>query len=92
MDPAPHPIFARLTDTQDPFARHTVLHELEKRLATCKGKRALANRVQAFVERGVPYFAPADSQYRLWAEQAAELWERVNPASAAAPAAGISGT
>lgn len=91
MDPAHHPIFARLTDTQDPFARHTVLHELEKRVAGCKGERALVNRVHSFVERGVPYFAPADRQYRLWAEQAAELWERVG-AGPARSAAGASGT
>lgn len=77
MDPAHHPIYARLTATQDPFSRHIVLHELEQRLAARSSERALAQRVKHFIDRGVPYFAPADRHYRHWAEQAAELWEAV---------------
>lgn len=88
MDPAHHPIFDRLTHTQDPFARHTVLHELEKRLAGHKGERALVNRVQSFIERGVPYFAPADRHYQNWAEQAAALWEQVGEPKAAVAVSG----
>lgn len=84
MEPAKHPIYAQLTATQDPFTRHTVLHELEKRLAACHGERALTQRVHSFIDRGVPYFAPADRHYRHWAEQAADLWERVAPKPAAA--------
>jgi hypothetical protein len=75
--PSHHPVYARLT-TASPFGRHCVLHELEQRLQTrCPHKRALAARVTAFVERGVPYFAPADRHYRDWVAHAVALWDEV---------------
>jgi hypothetical protein len=81
MNAVTHPVFTRLTTDQgSPFARHCVLHELEQRLAQCPRKRALATKVKAFVERGVPFFAPADSHYLDWAAHAAELWEQIETA------------
>jgi hypothetical protein len=72
-----HPVFARLTAAQHTaFERHTVLHELDQRVEVCP--KQLAQKVHAFVERGVPYFAPADSHYRAWAAQAAKLWQTVD--------------
>jgi hypothetical protein len=82
---ANHPVFARLTATQHTaFERHTVLHELEQRVEVCP--KSLAQKVHAFVERGVPYFAPADSHYRAWAARVAKLWETVEASRAAAAA------
>jgi hypothetical protein len=73
---AQHPVFARLTAPgHTAFERHTVLHELQQRLGCCP--KPLAHKVHAFIERGVPYFAPADSHYRAWAQQAARLWDTV---------------
>jgi hypothetical protein len=80
--PTHHPVYARLTTPDNsPFARHCVLHELQQRAQTnCAHKRALAARVAAFVERGVPYFAPADRHYRDWVANAVALWDEVAPA------------
>lgn len=75
-----HPVFARLTAAGRAFERHTVLHELAERGCGCD--KTLAHKVQVFVERGVPYFAPGDSHYRAWAEQAAKLWDSVQAKAA----------
>jgi len=81
MNTVNHPVFARLTAAQHTaFERHTVLHELDQRVEVCP--KSLAQKVRAFVERGVPYFAPADSQYRAWAAQVATLWETVEASRA----------
>ena len=73
-----HPVYARLTGERRAFDRHTVLHELAQRLERVRAAQPLAARVRAFVERGVPYFAPADAHYRQWAERAAELWDALD--------------
>jgi hypothetical protein len=80
-----HPIYARLTSPTEPFARHALLHDMEIELAR-RGDRCpgLAARVHHFVERGVPYFAPADSHYREWAAKAAALWDEVHQRTASA--------
>ena len=59
------------------FERHTVLHELDRRVDACP--TALASRVHALVERGVPYFAPGDTHYRAWASEVARLWDQAGP-------------
>ena len=81
---AHHPVYARLTEPHiSPFGRHSVLHELEQRVhVNCPHKRALAARVAAFVERGVPYFAPADRHYRDGVAHAVELGDEVAAAAA----------
>jgi hypothetical protein len=73
-----HPVFERLTSTSTAFERHTVLHELDRRVHACP--KALAQKVHAFVERGVPYFCPADAHYRAWAAEVARLWDSVSAA------------
>lgn len=85
-----HPIYARLTAPEQPFARHALLHDMETGLARLGPCPGLAARVHHFVERGVPYFAPQDPHYRDWAAKAAALWDelhRRSTAAAEAPAA-----
>jgi hypothetical protein len=72
-----HPIYTRLTAPEQPFARHALLHDMELGLARLGPSPGLAARVQHFVERGVPYFAPGDSHYREWAAKAAALWDEL---------------
>jgi hypothetical protein len=73
-----HPVLSRLLAPCTPFARHAVLHDLERHLAQGQASPALAARVHHFVERGVPYFAPGDAHYRAWAAKAAQLWDAVH--------------
>ena len=86
-----HPIYERLMQRAEPFARHALLHDMELQLARIKARcPGLHSRVHGFVDRGVPYFAPADAHYREWAEKAAELWDELHQrdcASAEAKAA-----
>jgi hypothetical protein len=74
---AGHPVYLRLTNASQAFARHLVLHELEQRLRGTPGSDPLARRVRHCVERGVPYFAPADRHYLEWADHVAALWAAV---------------
>lgn len=79
MDPLlHHPIFTRLIAPADPFARHALLHDMEVRLAQLQRRTGLHARVHNFVNRGVPYFAPADTHYREWAARAAQLWDELH--------------
>jgi hypothetical protein len=78
LSTATHPVLERLLSHPQPFARHAVLHDLEQQLARARPKAALATRVQQFVERGVPYFAPHDAHYRAWAAKAAQLWDELH--------------
>ena len=78
MDPLHHPIYERLLAPADPCARHALLHHMELQLmqvARCPGLHA---RVHSFVDRGVPYFAPADAHYCEWAARAARLWDELH--------------
>ena len=78
MDPLHHPIYERLLAPADPCARHALLHDMELQLmqvARCPGLHA---RVHSFVDRGVPYFAPADAHYCEWAARAARLWDELH--------------
>jgi hypothetical protein len=73
-----HPIYTRLMAPCEPFARHALLHSIELELNRLECCPKLATRVQHFVERGVPYFAPADAHYREWAAKAASLWDELH--------------
>jgi hypothetical protein len=73
-----HPIYTRLTAPEQPFSRHALLHDMELGLARLGPAPGLAARVQHFVERGVPYFAPGDAHYREWAAKAAALWDELH--------------
>lgn len=83
-DRNPHPVYARLTSPSHPFARHALLHDLELALARRPRSPGLVSRVQHFVERGVPYFAPTDPHYREWAARAAALWDELHARSGSA--------
>ena len=76
-----HPIYTRLMAPCEPFARHALLHSIELELGRLACCPKLASRVQHFVERGVPYFAPADAHYREWAAKAASLWDELHARS-----------
>jgi hypothetical protein len=80
-----HPIYERLLAPADPFARHALLHDMETQLTRlrerCPGLHA---RVHSFVDRGVPYFAPADAHYREWAAKACQLWDELHQRDCAA--------
>lgn len=79
MDPLlHHPIFTRLIAPADPFARHALLHDMEVQVAQMQRCPGLQARVHNFVNRGVPYFAPADTHYREWAARAAQLWDELH--------------
>ena len=73
-----HPIYMRLVAPMEPFARHSLLHDMEVSLARLGSCPGLTIRVNNFVERGVPYFAPADASYRAWAAKAAALWDELH--------------
>ena len=84
MDPLlHHPIYERLIAPADPFARHALLHDMEVQLAQVRRCPGLHARVHSFVDRGVPYFAPADAHYREWAARAAQLWDELHGRSVA---------
>ena len=79
MDPLlHHPIYERLIAPADPCARHALLHDMERQLAQVPRCPGLHTRVHSFVDRGVPYFAPADAHYREWAARAARLWDELH--------------
>jgi hypothetical protein len=77
-EPLHHPVFERLTQPCEAFTRHALLHDLEVQLTMHPMTPSLATRVRHFVERGVPYFAPADAHYRAWAAKAAQLWDELH--------------
>jgi hypothetical protein len=83
-DPLHHPIFERLITPADPCSRHALLHDMERQLAQIGHGPGLRARVQSFVDRGVPYFAPTDSHYREWAARAAQLWDELRRSVGAA--------
>lgn len=74
-----HPIYERLIAPAEPFARHALLHAMELQLSRVPQRRpGLHARVRSFVDRGVPFFAPADVQYVEWATRAAALWDELH--------------
>jgi hypothetical protein len=76
-----HPIYTRLMAPSEPFARHALLHSMELELVRLDCCPRLATRVHQFVDRGVPYFAPADAHFREWAAKAAALWDALHARS-----------
>jgi hypothetical protein len=78
MDRPLHPIYERLLMPAEPFTRHALLHDMEMQLSRIRDRcPGLHARVHSFVDRGVPYFAPADSRYREWAAKASQLWDEL---------------
>ena len=50
------------------------LHALESLSATIQGQ-ALAQELEAFTARGIPYYAPHEAAYREWVNTAVRYWE-----------------
>jgi len=83
--PLQHPIYERLLTPAEPFARHALLHDMELQLSRVRERcPGLHVRVHSFVDRGVPYFAPADPYYREWAAKASQLWDELHRRDCAA--------
>lgn len=63
----------------EPTLRTAALHALEcevERGATPPGAR-LAQAIQEFVARGMPFYSCADPHYLEWVERAVDYWERL---------------
>lgn len=54
-------------------AMHALELELEE-APSC----AVAEELEAFTARGIPYYAPEDPEYREWVAKAVSYWERLH--------------
>ena len=54
-------------------ALHTLELELEE-APTCP----VAEELEAFTARGIPYYAPEDPEYREWVAKAVRYWEQLH--------------
>ena len=73
----------------EPMQRIAALHALECRLARAAlapGAR-LAQVVQEFVARGMPFYSNVDPHYLEWVDRAVDYWERLQARGEAAAAA-----
>lgn len=53
------------------------LHTLE--LELCEAPAcAVAEELEAFTARGIPYYAPNDPEYRQWVAKAVSYWEKLH--------------
>jgi hypothetical protein len=53
------------------------LHALESLTASVQGQ-PLAQELEAFTARGIPYYAPQEPAYREWVNTAVGYWERLH--------------
>jgi hypothetical protein len=56
--------------------RVRALHALERLVPSVSDPRA-AHELDAFVARGIPYFAPHEADYCQWVEKAVRHWENL---------------
>lgn len=56
-------------------AMHALELELEEAPAC-----AVAEELEAFTARGIPYYAPDDPKYREWVAKAVSYWEKLHAA------------
>lgn len=62
-----------------PMRRAVALHALELEVDAAPGEqRALAHQAQAFVARGIPFYAPEDTHYRDWVGKVVSYWQRLH--------------
>lgn len=63
----------------DPMQRAMALHAIELELGSARGAtvRALAQEVEDFTARGIPFYAPDDGHFREWVARAVAYWERL---------------
>jgi hypothetical protein len=77
----------------EPMQRVAALHDLEcqlERAAQPPGAR-LAQAVQEFVARGMPFYSSVDPHYLAWVDRAVEYWGRLQPRGESAGAAVAAG-
>jgi len=53
------------------------MHALELELEESPSS-AVAEELEAFTARGIPYYAPEDPEYREWVAKAVAYWERLH--------------
>lgn len=53
------------------------LHALELELEDARST-PLADELEAFTARGIPYYAPEDPDYREWVAKAVSYWEKLH--------------
>ena len=78
----PAALLQQLMSDRAPDRVHA-LHALERRMASVPP--ALAHELEAFVARGIPFYAPDDRAYQAWVARAVALWQRAQAAPAAVP-------
>ncbi|MGC4060078.1 MAG: hypothetical protein QM749_04175 [Aquabacterium sp.] len=53
------------------------MHALELELEESPSS-AVAEELEAFTARGIPYYAPEDPEYREWVAKAVSYWEQLH--------------
>ncbi len=53
------------------------LHALELELEDARTS-PVADELEAFTARGIPYYAPQDPEYREWVAKAVAYWEKLH--------------
>ncbi len=53
------------------------MHALELELQESRAN-PVADELEAFTARGLPYYAPEDPEYREWVAKAVDYWERLH--------------
>lgn len=56
------------------------MHALELELEEARSN-PVANELEAFTARGIPYYAPEDPDYREWVSKAVRYWEQLHEES-----------
>ncbi len=67
----------------EPIQRVHALHALELELS--EAPAAVAEELEAFAARGIPYYAPEEPAYREWVGKAVGYWEKLHAAPRAVP-------
>lgn len=60
----------------EPIQRVHALHALE--LEVVEAPHAVAEELEAFAARGIPYYAPEEPAYREWVGKAVAYWEQLH--------------
>ena len=53
------------------------MHALELELEEARAN-PVADELEAFTARGIPYYAPQDPEYREWVAKAVAYWEKLH--------------
>jgi len=63
----------------EPIQRVHALHALELELGDARHAE-VAEELEAFAARGIPYYAPEEPTYREWVGKAVSYWEKLHAA------------